>query len=82
MGMGGWEGKRVSINLFPVCPVGSVGRGLPVWRMLDGWVSIMHHLVGDLGFRQLEDHHGTAQHQREKAQGESFPRFQGDQGKG
>lgn len=50
--------------------------------MLDGWVSVMHYLVSDLGFRQLEDHHRTAQHQREEAQGESFPRFQGDQGKG
>lgn len=41
----------------------------------------MHDLVGDLGFRQLEDHHRSTEHHREETQGESFPGLQSNQGK-
>lgn len=56
-----------------------MGRGVPVGRMLDWGVTEVDDLVGDLGLGELEDEHGTAEYEREEAQGHGLPRLQGDE---
>lgn len=70
-----------SADLLSVRVVRAVGGGVPVGRggVFDGRVSVVDHLVGDLGLGQLEDEHRSAEDHGEKTEGEGLPGLQSDQ---